>query len=177
MSYSLISTPNNRRFYVSWDIKSRSNASPDDIAADNNHSSSVIIMKRHNIETQEMIGRFCHPKKEEWRCGSGCHRPLCRSLANAKTIIKDYNENFDKEKNKLFGQKIYSVLNRKAKNRTRARETAKEMIPAKSQPVKALPSSLEDQQSQPKERWQASLLKQKKPTNPSKQGLLYVKYI
>ncbi|KAJ8308942.1 hypothetical protein KUTeg_013816 [Tegillarca granosa] len=57
---------------------------------------------------------------------------IFRSVVNAKSVnvIKEYNLDF-KSESKLFGSELYKVLDRKAKNKKRAREMSREMRPGK----------------------------------------------
>nr|XP_022292107.1 uncharacterized protein LOC111103269 [Crassostrea virginica] len=94
---------------------------------------------------------------------------LFKSVANAKTIIKDHNDEFDKEV-KLFGADFYSVLDRKAKNRKRAREMAKEMRPAKrARPFQEGPSGGTSISSKPRgsTTWRANKPGQQKGDKPA----------
>ncbi|KAJ8322026.1 hypothetical protein KUTeg_000497 [Tegillarca granosa] len=55
---------------------------------------------------------------------------IFRSVVNANSVIKEYNLDF-KSESKLFGSEFYKVLDRKAKNKKRAREMSREMRPGK----------------------------------------------
>ena len=62
-----------------------------------------------------------------------------KSVGTAKQVIKDHAEDFDNTK--LLGRDMYDVLDKKAKNRKRARDLARDIRPAqKSRPFREGPS-------------------------------------